>query len=85
VSAIIIPMRTTALRFCKDCKHFDKGLKECLRIAEQSYDLVTGEVRITNKLSPGDERYNSARCGKDGKYWEPRPEAPLPVSEDDAA
>ena len=54
-------------KFCKDCKHFNSGTRDCYEKRNKQIDLVRGVEGL--KFDPSYLRSDSDKCGPDGAWF----------------
>lgn len=64
------------MKLCKDCKHF-KWSKELLcRSPKLGVNLISGEPNSNYAATMRKDFTDTASCGTDGIWWEPKPIKP---------
>ena len=59
------------MKLCKNCKHFNKLLSECVR--PLGISLVTGEPKFRKTFAETERGLDATGCGIEAKYFENKP------------
>ena len=63
------------MKLCKDCKHFEyvNGVEDFCNSPKLGISLVDGKPRYQFARKMRKDYTDTASCGTDGIWWEPKP------------